>query len=94
MVGILEQWDDTLELLEYMLPDLFARPGQETLREVYAVHAERIKAESATTDKPPTEQWVKDILRHIYKYEYEVYEYAKMVFNEKLAYYRALHKKK
>ena len=94
LVGIIEQWDDVLEMLEYLFPSIFAVPGEQTLTEVYRAHAEEIREKYKTVGKPPTEQWVKDELRHILKYEYEVYEYAKMIFNEKLAYYRAFYGKK
>ena len=72
-VGILEQFEEVLELLEYIFPSAFAVEGKASLREIYEENAEAIKSKFATVEKPETEEWVKDILREVYRYEIEVY---------------------
>lgn len=94
-VGILEQWDDNIEMLEYVFPEAFGphidRPGRQTFSEFFKEKGKEISARYATVTKPKVEDWAKDILEKVMLYENEIYEYAKMVFNVRLEHYRKLH---
>ena len=90
-IGITEQFNDCLELLEYLFPTAFTINGNKKgLSELYKIWGATAKQKFKTFDKPPTEEWVKERLRKMMAYEYDVYEFARALFNEKLRYYRSI----
>ena len=91
VVGLYENFEDTLELFEYMLPEIFAASGDspssmEILRsEIKEAIANDVKEE----DYPKTSMANK--VKNVLRFEYEVYNQASKIFNEKLRKVRRAH---
>ena len=86
-IGILERFADSLQLLEWMFPDAFVTK-KSSLMAKFRRFNQFTKNEFKTFKKPATEPWVFERLRPFFRYEEDVYQYARTFFEEKLRYYR------
>merc|ERR1711972_154259 len=79
--GILEQWDDTLALLESMLPTVY-KDVQRVWR-TNRIQAIRNSTKSVHTKKMSQESrdW---LINGPLKWDYELYTYGRFIFNERL----------
>jgi len=81
VIGILEQWDDTLNLFERMLPDIFTG--------VQAVwHSPRLQEKRKST-KSVGQTKMNNASRLYFqtgplRYEYDVYSFARALFNKRM----------
>ena len=79
--GILEQWDDTLALLEAMLPSVY-KDVQKIWR-TQRVQAIRNSTKSIKHEKltPENKEW---LINGPLKWDYELYSFGRKVFNDRL----------
>lgn len=82
--GILEQWDDTLALLEAMLPSVY-KDVQKIWRTA-RVQAIRNSTKSMQTEKM-TEENKQFMIDGPLKWDYELYTFGRKVFNDRLREY-------
>ena len=83
-IGIIEDFQSSLELLELIFPDFIG------LQKLLKKYNSFTKHEFETFEKPTTSNYVKNRLKPLFKYEYDVYEFGKSMFYEKLGAYRRL----
>ena len=81
VIGVLEQFEDTLELFEYMLPK-FYKGAMEVWRSA-AIQTTRNQTRSLNKHglSPNAEAIMK---QQVLKYEYDLYDFTRSLFNERL----------
>ena len=85
LIGVLEQFDDTLEMLEYMMPHFY-----KDARQVW--HSDEIQSGRNQTKSlkktPLSKEADMKMKTTVLKYEVDLYDFCRALFNEKLRYKR------
>ena len=85
VIGILEQFEDTLELFEVMMPRYY----KDALKVWKSDSVQNTRDQTQSLNKTELSQEAKDKLRSgILKYEYDLYQFTRALFNARLQYMR------
>ena len=80
VVGIMERWQESLELFEHFVPSYF-----ENAKQVYnGVYKEDLVKINKNSFKPETPKYIKKIIAANFTLELEFYEFCKQRFQRQL----------